>query len=661
MVVRICRLSLALAPLFFLAVLSLPAAEDESDRKMEQQLQAQVNTLLSEARRAVSTGDRALAERKISEALALDPANREAQRLQSALPRAVRAERGVVSRRERDARIQELLSEGLRAHRRGDVATAAARWREVLLIEPNHPRATVYLREVEPQLSEFQAQQAKLEASKRAEAEAAGRLEEKVTIEVREGTTLREFLNTLSFVTGINFVIARGADVPVVAKFEDTALRTVLETVLAPSGLTWTREGDVITVVPNLRTRVFHLSSDMLLNVRRLYETGELQRLLWGAPQPPLPGASLNLDERQAMLLLTDAPANIAKLEGLVATLRAEPAAQRLDTRIYEVRGDLADEVRILVEAMLKTGPEPPYAVERRVILAETEKGANLIVKDSEENLRRIEALMTDRQFLRQLEEEEIDIMTVNLTPRQVLQTNQEQVQAFAQDVVEVVSTMLYHEAGMAQAATMGRRLWFDPATLQLTVTDYPSNIRKVSEFITSLPQFEPKRRSKILYLEFATASDMVSNLEAILGISGAAAGGAAGGAEATFSLRVEDERTFRDLSIRLVRVDENVFGDDNDDSCQLVVRTSTAQSSDLSVPEFRSEVFEDYEIYVEEVDPSPTPGEGRARIRVSFRPGLGPGGYGGGYAPGGGYGGGGGGYGGSGYSAPGGFGGFVY
>ena len=520
-------------------------------------------------------------------------------------------------------RVRELLSEGLAAYRKNDMGTAVARWREVLLIDPANERATIFLKQVAPEFERLEAGRRELEQTARAETEAARKMSEKVSIEVREGTRLHEFLNTLSFVTGINFVIVRGADVPVVAKFEDQSLRDILDAVLDPNGLSWTRKGDIVTIVPELRTRVFPLDSDTLLKAQRLYETNELQRILWNADAPPIQGIELNLDERQSVLILTDSPENVEKMAQLLAEL-PRAAAPKLISRVYAVRSDLADDVKTLVEAMLRTEAGPAY--ERRVLLAKHERGADLIVKDTEANLRLVESLLDDPKFLRHLEEEDIEVYTVNLTPRDVMTANPEQVEAFGRNVKEVVETMLYHKEGVVAAQAQGRRLWFDPATLQMTITDRPSNIRKVAEFVQALPQLEPKRRSKIIFLEYAMASELASQLEEILGIAPAVAAGVPGGMQASFSLRVEDERTFRDLSIRLVRVNENTYGDENDDSCELVVRTSTAQSSDLNIPEYRSEVFEEYEILVEEVDPSPTPGEGRAKLRVTYRPELGAG-----------------------------------
>jgi hypothetical protein len=214
---------------------------------------------------------------------------------------------------------------------------------------------------------------------------------------------------------------------------------------------------------------------------------------------------------------------------------------------------------------------------------------------------------------------EKLQIATFNLTPREPITENLEQVRAMGASVVEVIKTVLYAQGGEAAANTQGRKLWYDPNTLQLTVTDYPANIRTVSDYIRSLPTMGSKKRSEIIPLKHQTASDMQ---ELVNRVTGAEAGGAqqATGMSVTKTLRVEGELTFRDLRIRVTKINENDVADKNDDSVEFVIRTPTT-SEDRTIEEFRSEFIDDYEINVIEVRPSGSPGEGSARFEVRYNP----------------------------------------
>lgn len=217
------------------------------------------------------------------------------------------------------------------------------------------------------------------------------------------------------------------------------------------------------------------------------------------------------------------------------------------------------------------------------------------------------------------LSDSKLQVATFNLTPRKPLSDNTEQVRQMAESIVTVVRTLLYSGEGESAAATQGRRLWFDSNTLQLTITDYPDNIRCVSDYIRALPSMEQAKRSEIVKLKHQSASDMTDLVQRMTGAAGGAAAPEAGGTSIQKTMRVDSELTFRDLRIRVVRVNENDNNDDNDDSVEMVIRTPTT-SEERTITEFRSEFVQDYEISVEEVRPSGN-NEGSARIEVRYNP----------------------------------------
>jgi hypothetical protein len=210
---------------------------------------------------------------------------------------------------------------------------------------------------------------------------------------------------------------------------------------------------------------------------------------------------------------------------------------------------------------------------------------------------------------------ERLEVGSYNLTPREPISENIEQVRAMADSTITVVKTILYAQGGEQAAAAQGRRYWYDPNTLQLTITDYPSNLRRVNDYIKSVTAGGKRQKSEITYLKHQSASDMQDLVGRAMGITAGTSAGGAGGESVSRTLRVEGELTFRDMRIRITRVNENDANDDNDDSVEMVIRTPT-NSEDRTIEEFRSEFVDQYEINVIEVRPSGN-NEGSVRLEV--------------------------------------------
>jgi hypothetical protein len=85
-------------------------------------------------------------------------------------------------------------------------------------------------------------------------------------------------------------------------------------------------------------------------------------------------------------------------------------------------------------------------------------------------------------------------------------------------------------------------------------------------------------------------------------------------------NMRRGDEIGYGGIRVRLIRVDANSVQDDYDDTVTLIVNTNT-RSVELRLGEFRSDWIEDYRITAERIDPSGSPGSGRAVIRISYEP----------------------------------------
>lgn len=83
---------------------------------------------------------------------------------------------------------------------------------------------------------------------------------------------------------------------------------------------------------------------------------------------------------------------------------------------------------------------------------------------------------------------------------------------------------------------------------------------------------------------------------------------------------RADSELVWRDLRLRLVRVNENTPDNPRDDSAEFIVRTATT-STNMTITEYRSEFVDEYEIYLIYARPDPgKPGGGTARVTVYGR-----------------------------------------
>jgi len=397
----------------------------------------------------------------------------------------------------------------------------------------------------------------------------------------------------------------------------------VLDTLLHPIGLKWSRKPgtDIVTITPNLQAKVFNLTPEESAKLKAVMDNGDLQRILWGKDGvPKMKGIELTLDEREGILICVDSKQNIQKVEAFLEDLKTQ-APPALIFRTYRLREGEGPKVKSLIEAMLEADSRAPYAPERKLLL----DGRDLIIKDTSENIKKVEVLLEDKDFIEKIRSDELEVQTWILVPKEALKQNPEQMRQFGEWVVEVIKVMLYAKSTVSKAEAEGRRLWWNPATMQLTLTDYPDNVRAVSDFINSLPQLEQKAKHKIIPLRYAKAETIASRINSFLGLAGAGEEVTGeGGMSVTRSLSVGQDFTFRDITVRLMRVNENDVNDDNDDSVELKVR-SPGQSEDVTMDEFDSEEVDDYEIVAEDVKPSSTPGEGRVKVKVRYNPPYGP------------------------------------
>ncbi|MEN6626836.1 MAG: M56 family metallopeptidase [Candidatus Sumerlaeia bacterium] len=167
-----------------------------------------------------------------------------------------------------------------------------------------------------------------------------------------------------------------------------------------------------------------------------------------------------------------------------------KPANADLDTRVYKIKPEDGPRIHELIITLMQSEPEPPFAPERKVITA----GEDLIVRDTPENLVKIETMLLDKKFIKKLEAEDLQIVNFSLVPRHVEEIKSDYIKDFTDRVVEAINTFLYSREGAEKAAAEGRRLWLDESMLQLTIVDTPSNLKQVRDYLASLPELDPNK-----------------------------------------------------------------------------------------------------------------------------------------------------------------------
>ncbi|MBI1784868.1 hypothetical protein HYR69_06965, partial [Candidatus Sumerlaeota bacterium] len=349
--------------------------------------------------------------------------------------------------------------------------------------------------------------------------------------------------------------------------------------------------------------------------------SGDLQRAIWGKADPPGSGFELNLDERAATLSCSGSKRHIEKLRDFLADLDLPSSTGGLETRIYKIRAQDGAKIKALVHALLASNESGVPAAERKIFV----DGSDLMIRDTPENLAKFEALLTDKKFMGQMKNLKLTIVNFSLVPRDVEQGNPDQLQAFTSRVVEAVETFLYASEGKKAAAAQGRRLWYDPASMQLTVVDTPDRIAQVGRYLDSLPELKNRKHQRVMELDYAKAEDLAAELQEVLQAQKPSSS-PAGGEETVKKLRRGDEFTFGDIRIRLMRVEPGDPNDRNDDECEININTGT-QVNNISLRELDTIYFEDYEITAEDVQPAgggstsesgkSNRGEGAVRLRV--------------------------------------------
>ncbi|HBF33253.1 TPA: hypothetical protein DDW35_01690 [Candidatus Sumerlaeota bacterium] len=526
--------------------------------------------------------------------------------------------RGELARMMRDADV---------LYARKDMLGARAIWEKVLAADPTNKAAKTLLEETQPEYNALMQDAARRKDLEAKEKSAMDKMSKPITFSTVDEagnikpTPLRQLCNTLAMLTGMDVYPAYGGESMITASFVDKPFQEVLDTVLKPIGLKWTRKGDVITITAELKTRVFNLTQDEVARVQTLIENKTLPQILWGeSGQPPLKETVLRMEDKLGQLFVQDSPQNIKKLEEFLSSLQKEPK-QEIATRIYKIRKNSGPQTRALVEAVLRTEDNPAITMERKVFLQDE----NLIVRGTLEDLRRVEKLLSDKNIIEGIENSRLIVQTFVIVPREELEAAPDQAAAFFDNVVEVIEILLYRKDGKTKAKEEGRQMWVERPLKQITIVDYADRITAVSDFINSLPQINQQQKREFIFLKYLQVSEDLEDIQKILGLdsssSDSGSSSSSGGDVQIFSLRRKGEKSLwgGQVRVRLQKVTPNT-SDEDADNCTLIINTPTESGQTVSLEENGASqtVGSSYQIEALKISTSGTSNDGTVRLRMT-------------------------------------------
>lgn len=512
-------------------------------------------------------------------------------------------------------------------------------WEEILAKDASNKMADIFLQETLNDYETYMAEQAKVANAQKRDADGAKILEIPITISTVDpdvvAPSLPEFLDAISLSTGINFSVAAGEEARIHCNFVDLPLREVLDSVLLSKGLKWERtNGSTILVSHNLKTKTFGLSREIAVKVRTLIEIGALQRTLYGDDLKPLKGTQLQLDEREGILLITDSQAHINMLAEFLESLKAE-RTEVVVHRTYQIKPEDGKEVKRMIEAIIQSD-NSPLSLDRTVVVEDS----TLILVDTLVNIQRFEReilpLFTSLKGRGKLEARVFDIIRP-----QGEEQNLELDRKFFMDTYEVITTILYADEGEAAAHAKGRRIWpkadelEDIQQFQITVTDYVDRLQTLAEYLDRIGEPDDDMSEYVADIKFQIADALAGDLNTVLGLSGDTnASSSSSEDEISFTLsNPEKERTFRDLTIRLIRIESSGSGsstgstgssssssyDDQSAEFNITISGRGATSQRSTIREYESEMIDDYEVTCEEIRTGGGEAGGRAKVRIRY------------------------------------------
>lgn len=500
----------------------------------------------------------------------------------------------------------------------------------------------------------------------------ADRLAQRVTLDTaaprQSPRNVPEILTQLHEMTGVDFLVTCG-EVPAQAlHFENTPLREVLDALLLPSSLTWEEQGGIILVKrEKLEEQTVRLT-DAEVQVFKTFEKKRwFERLLFRSLPKNAPTPSLALDESQGVLRLTAGKAWIEALGQFLDTLRQSgPPDLRGLLILLAPRGEV-ENIRRELESV-QAQDYTATAGTKRVFRT---GGDYLVLEPASAPSPELEkALSLAIEQGRLQVPDQLDTLEIQLDSIKSGDSQSPEYRKFLRRVYDELETLLYQGVSRSAASQDGRKLLPARETLgqngevRLTVVDFPHRIAAVQRYLERarreaeaapvLPAQTPapvssstsrsglagmgggagSERMEIVQLRYQTPATMAGLLDQVYparasrarsSVSGQARRAVAEGFLTEFTLtNPEDERVWRDLTVRLVRVTGDETGvapaegtqTRRESECELAVRTAVRGSQRLTLREYDSQTLDNYELTALRI----RVGGGRAGGSVTFR-----------------------------------------
>ncbi len=270
------------------------------------------NQWLQQAEQAIAAGKRGEANALTARALALDPANERARKLND------------TARLER--RRTQWQGEAETAWARGDTDTAISRLREILSEAPGDAAALKLREQIEVSLV-APAPDPKLAAA----------LAKPVSIEFKDAS-LKQVFEVLARTSGINFVFDKDikADQPTTIYLRRASVKEVLGAVLMAQQLEQrVIDSGTILVYPNTPAKARDHQS---LTIKAFYLTNADPKAIAAMLRTILKAKDVVADEKQNMLVMRDTPESIRLAEKLIAVHDLPDPEVMLEVEILEVK-----------------------------------------------------------------------------------------------------------------------------------------------------------------------------------------------------------------------------------------------------------------------------------------------------------------------------------